>query len=127
MIVYKKVRDITVNGKSYLASAFIDILGLKLCYSLGERTVPIEPTRLFAFRSEPQARNWIAPGAWRFKVLECETSDDNVTEKFCFPENTGSVLEGFVKAWKKVDYSRSYGDFPSGTLVVPWLKPLRVV
>ncbi len=126
MIVYKKVRDITVNGKSYLASAFIDILGLKLCYSLGERTVPIEPTRLFAFNSVWNANEWIPPGSWSFKVLECETSDDNVTGTFYVPYGA-TTLQGCINGWKQVDYGRSIDNFPRGTLVVPWLKPLRVV
>lgn len=127
MIVYKKVRDITVNGRSYFASAYIDILGLKLRYNLGETTVPIEPTRLFAFREYWNASDWIAPGAWSFKVLECETSDDNVTGTFNVTQCGDNTLQGWISAWKKVDYSRSFDTWPLGTLVVPWLKPLRVV
>lgn len=121
MIVYKVVKKFCDGS---FASAYVTQTGLQLRYQIGHTTRPLEGTSIFVFDSLVNAKCWRGSGP----ILECVTDTAEMTDSMTrMPEISFSTLDYILGWWKNL---RGKGDghsrVPIGTLLVPWVKPLRV-
>jgi len=123
--VYKLVR---VRDGQYI-SAVIDRDELRLTYRIGEATRPKEPTRIFAFEEENQARrfgmsNSVVRLNGHAAILKCKAVMAEGRPVTAMADHSVAAI---MRWWRVAKFSGSDFNVPDGTVWCEEVEPVEVV
>ena len=119
MVVYKFVDSACGMWRSF--ASWLLPCEIRAQYTLDQVTYPpVIGSRLFAFDSQEHAEGWLINREGK-ALLECECGSAEV----CHYKIPSAAMAGYC--WEDGKLLLGRVDAPEGTVLVDWIKPLKVI